>query len=182
MQIEINLLPPHKKEELRMAERFSAVLRWEGVVFSILIIFLGFIFGIDYLLNLKLELIDKSRASEKGSQYEKIKQYENKFSEINSQLTKLSDVTSGQLYWSEFFLRFNQATPENIEISGVSNNDFAVFIAGKAKTREDLLLFKDHLAEVDCFEAINLPLADLVSKEDVAFQIDLKVKENCLKK
>lgn len=182
MKIGINLLPPEKKEEIRTAKRFRAVLGWETVTFGVFATFFGFIFGINYLLNLNLQLVSKSKGSEvSGLQYETIKYYENKFAEINSKIYKISSIENDQIYWSILFAKLGNAIPDNVAIDGLSTKNFAVYLAGKAKTRDDLLLFRDNLTKEECFDNINLPLSNLVSKEDTVFQIDLEIKERCMK-
>lgn len=183
MKIKINLLPRENKEEIAKAGCFRAVLGWEAVIFLIISTEIAFLFGINYLLNFNLRLVSEEKNSSSDSaQYETIKYYENKFSEINSKLSKISDVSSGQIYWSELFLKLNDTVPDDVEISGLSTKNFSVSLAGKAKTRDDLLLFKDNLSQEECFENVNLPLSNLVSKEDIVFQIDLEIKESCIKK
>jgi Tfp pilus assembly protein PilN len=182
MKIGINLLPEAKKEELMRAERFRAVLGWEVIILCMGLIFFLFIFGIDYLLNLNLQQSAYAKNSElSGKQYETINYYENKFSEINAKLGKISSISVGQLYWSRIFSRLNRLVPDNVGITGLSTKDYSIFLSGKAKTREDLLLLKDRLSQDECFEDINLPLANLVSKDDVVFQLDLGIKEDCIK-
>jgi Tfp pilus assembly protein PilN len=182
MNIEINLLPPEKKKEIQTAKQFRAVLGWEAVIFSVGIIFFGFIFGINYLLNLNLQLVSKSKGSEvSGSQYETIKYYENKFSEINTKISKISNVANDQIYWSILFSKLENAIPDNVTLDGLSTKNFSVYLAGKAKTRDDLLIFRDNLTKEECFDNMNLPLSNLVSKEDIVFQIDMEIKENCIK-
>ena len=182
MKIEINLLPKSKKEEIARAKKFRTVLGWEAVIFSMGVVFLGFIFAINYLLGLNLQLsVYSKNSNSSGAQYQTMAFYENKFSEINTKLTKISSVASSQIYWSGLFSRLDQSIPDNVEISGLSTKNFSVYLAGKAKTREDLLLLRDKLSQEDCFENVNLPLSDLVSKEDIAFQIDLDIKESCIK-
>jgi Tfp pilus assembly protein PilN len=182
MKIGINLLPPNKKEEIRLIERFRTVLVWEAVIFSIALIFFGFIFGIDYVLSLNLQMVSGSQRDEStGAKYETIKYYESKFSQINVKIGKISGITTDQIYWSKLFVKLNEVTPASVELSGLSTKDYAVFLAGRAKTRDDLILFRDNLAQEDCFQNVNLPLSDLVSKEDIVFQIDLEIKESCVK-
>jgi hypothetical protein len=182
MKIEINLLPPDKKEEIRLTERFRTVLVWETVIFSIALIFFGFIFGIDYVLSLNLQMISGSQSDEAtGAKYETIKYYEDKFSQINTKISKISGISADQLYWSKLFAKLNEVTLPGVELSGLSTKDYAVFLAGQAKTRDDLIAFRDRLAKEDCFQQVDLPLSDLVSKEDIVFQIDLEIKENCVK-
>ncbi|MCX6761770.1 MAG: PilN domain-containing protein [Candidatus Moranbacteria bacterium] len=182
MKIEINLLPPNKKEALRVTEQFRAVLGWEGIVFFMAVLFFGFILGINYLLDFNLESVSASRNNESnGTQYETIKHYATKFLDVNSKISKVGSIASGQIYWSALFSKLNSEVPDNVEISGMATKNYGLSLAGKAKTREDLLLFKDNLEKEQCFENVNLPLSDLVSKEDIAFQIDLGIKENCIK-
>jgi hypothetical protein len=182
MKIGINLLPPNKKEEILTARRFRTVLGWEVIILFMAVAFFGFIFGINYLLSFNLQLVAESNDNKSnGAQYETIKHYENKFFEINSKIYKISSINSGQIYWSQIFMKLNDAVPDNVEISGMSTKNFLMYLAGKAKTREDLLLFKDNLSREVCFQNVNLPLSDLVSKKDIAFQIDLEIKEDCVK-
>ncbi len=183
MKIKINLLPQNKKEEIARVSLFHAILGWELTILFIMSLVIVFLFGVDHLLKLNLQLVSESKDSAfSNAQYETVKYYENKFSEINSKLSKISGITRGQIYWSELFLKLNGAAPDNIEISGLSTNNFSVSLAGEAKTRDDLLLFEDNLSKNDCFENINLPLSNLVSKDNVVFQMDLEIKEACVKK
>jgi Tfp pilus assembly protein PilN len=182
MQIGINLLPLSKKKEIQLAEQFRVVLVWEAVIFSVAVIFFGFVFGVDYLLSCNLKLasdnkIDKSS----GAQYETIKYYEHKFSEINSKISKVSSIASDQIYWLSLFSKLESAIPDKVDISGITTNNFSLYFTGKAETRDDLLSLKDNLEKESCFENINLPLSNLVSKENVIFQIDLEIKEECVK-
>ncbi|HAI74239.1 MAG TPA: hypothetical protein DCS28_02505 [Candidatus Moranbacteria bacterium] len=183
MKIKINLLPRDNKEEIARASCFRAVLGWEAVIFLIMSAGIVFLFGVNYLLNFNLQLVSEEKNNSSDSaQYETMKYYENKFSEINFKLSKISDIALGQIYWSELFLKLNDTVPDSVEISGLSTKDFSVSLAGKAKTRDDLLLFKGNLSHEVCFENVNLPLSNLVSKEDIVFQIDLEIKEDCVKK
>jgi hypothetical protein len=50
-----------------------------------------------------------------------------------------------------------------------------------ANNRDNLIQFKDNLEKESCFSEINLPLSNLVEKENVEFQIDFNIKKDCLK-
>lgn len=182
MKIGINLLPFNKKKEIKMAERFRAILGWEAIIIFVVVLFLGFSFGVDYLLSLDLQLASDDRINKSNvEQYKTIRYYESKFSEINSKISKISNIVGGQIYWLNLFSKLEDALPDNVEIGGMSTNNFSVHFTGKAKTRDDLLLFKNNLEKEVCFENINLPLSDLVSKENIIFQIDLEIREDCIK-
>jgi len=142
----------------------------------------GFILGINYVLDLNLRLVSERSSDESTeTQYETIQYYEGKFSEINAKLSKISGVTSGQIYWSKLFSKLDGVIPPSVEISGIATKNYALFLSGQAKTRDDLLLFRDNLAKEACFSNVNLPLSDLVSRENIVFQIDLEIKEECIK-
>ena len=53
---------------------------------------------------------------------------------------------------------------------------------GLADTREDLIFLKEKLGEDGCFSDIDLPLSNLVDKNNIEFQIVFKIKSDCLKK
>jgi hypothetical protein len=71
-------------------------------------------------------------------------------------------------------------TPE-ITLSNLSNKDFIIFMVGKANTRDALVSLKDRLEKEECFSDVKLPLSNLVSKDNLVFQIEFNVKEECVK-
>jgi thiol-disulfide isomerase/thioredoxin len=48
-----------------------------------------------------------SQKNEETEQYKKIKEYENRFSETNSQITRIISVKRDQLYWSNLFSKIS---------------------------------------------------------------------------
>lgn len=182
MPIEINLLPENKKEEIARAERFRSVLGWEMIAFLIGAAVISFLVGVGYLLDFELKADDAmAKNGLSGEQYQTIDYYQAKFTEINAKLNKIVSIDASQLYWSRLFLKLDAIVPSGVEISALSSKDYAVYLTGKAKNRDDLILFKERLSQDDCFQDVNLPLSDLVSKENIAFQIDLDVNSDCIK-
>lgn len=54
-------------------------------------------------------------------------------------------------------------------------------VGGMAESRDALIRVKKSLEEDVCFEEVNVPLNDIVLKNDIDFQIKFKVNDNCLK-
>jgi len=63
----------------------------------------------------------------------------------------------------------------------IETSDYSVLLTGKAKSRDDLITFKENLEKEECFSNVNLPLSNLVAQKDVEFQIDFSIKKECLR-
>lgn len=183
MRIYLDLLPEQKKQEINRKKIFGIILR-EEILFLLPIVALIFI-----LLNIYYVLILERNSSmavhatkQSQDKYQQINIYEEKFKQINELDQKLVKIQSGHLQWQGIFQGLSGVMPEGVFISDLSTKDFSVFLVGKARTREDLLDFKNKLEAVECFQDVNVPLSNLVVKNDIDFQIDLKVTENCLRK
>jgi hypothetical protein len=181
--IKLNLIPPYRKEEIKKSCRFRVALKWESELLLILILFIAGLFSINYILKINLSVssnaLDLSVRDNK--QYKIIEKYDNEVKNMNSLLFSASKIQSGQLYWSKFLEKLNDKVSSGITIESVANKNYTVSLAGKADTRESLLAFKESIEKDECFESVALPLSDLVSKENVVFQMDFKVKKECLK-
>ena len=179
----INLLPPNKKQALVEHKKFKTILGWELIIVIIACCFFAFLFGIDRFLSLDLEAISLAKNGQAdNARYAKIEDYQSQFSQINARLTKLALIDADQLYWSPIFLQLNSATPEAVEITELETKDLTLSLTGHANTRDDLLAFKENLGKIACFLEVNLPVSNLVSKENIDFSLDLKIDAKCLKK
>ena len=139
--------------------------------------------SIYYILNINLRLAKESYATsiKSNEQYKEIEKYESEINNVNSNLSQIEKLQNGQLNWSKFFQRFNEHFSNEIEVKGLATRNYSIALIGAAKTRDNLISFKDSLAADSCFSEVNLPLSNLVSKEDLDFQIDFKIKQECLK-
>lgn len=183
MEININLIPPYKKDQIIHAKHLSLIIRTEIGVALLLVFLLIFVWGLNKTLDFNLNAIAVSQNVENNQdKFIEIKKYEDNFSTINSDISLISKVKKDQLYWSHLFIKLNSYLTTGIEITDLGTNNYSVSIAGNADTRDNLIAFKDKLAGEDCFTNINLPLSDLVNQENIAFQMDFNIKEDCLKK
>lgn len=183
MEIRINLIPPYRKEEISKAKRFNLVIRLGLAVFSIFILFFSFLFGLYKTLEINSWVVSNYQEPVSGySKYDQIKKFDDEFEKINSRISQIAMVKNDQLYWSNLFINLSESASSGIEITDLTTNNYKVSLAGGADNRDSLIAFKDRLTEEDCFSDINLPLSNLVSKENIVFQMDFKIKEECLKR
>lgn len=183
MEIKINLAPPYIKEKILNHNKLRVVLGTELSIFAILLIFFIVLGGFVYILDLnKKGAIEVGERDDKNSQIAKLKGYDEEFSMINKQVDEIIKIKNDQLYWSDVLMKINESVSDSIEISSLATKNYSVFLAGKADNRESLIDFKNKLEREGCFSNINLPLSNLVSKENIVFQIDFSIKAECLKK
>lgn len=182
MRIYLDLLPTERKQEIKRKKLFRGILREEFLFIIPVIVFIFILLNIYYVLTLQKDsMMSVQTMSQSQEKYRQLSTYEEKFKEANFINQALIKIQSGHLYWQKLFRELSNTTPDGIYVSDLSTKDFSVFLVGKARTREDLLGFKEKLESAECFETVNVPLSNLVVKDNVDFQIDLKIKEDCLK-
>jgi len=159
------------------------LLKWEGELLLILLLFVAGLISMDYILKINLSSASDSlnAISKDSSQYQAIEKYDNEIKDMNSLVSKASKIQSGQLYWSKFLTKFDDKVVPGIEIDNLSTQNYKVSLLGKADTRDNLLAFKGGLENDDCFNAVNLPLSNLVDEKNINFQMDFQIKKECLK-
>ena len=183
MRIKLNLIPPQKKEEIIRANNYRLFLKWGIDLFGIFAIFIAMLLSIYYIVNINLNMATESylTSTKNNDQYNEIEKYELEINAVNGKIAQIEKLQGGQLNWSKFFQKFNDHYSSEIEIKGLATRNYSIALIGAAKTRDSLISFKESLAADTCFSDVNLPLSNLVSKEDVDFQIDFKIKQECIK-
>ena len=182
MKIYLDLLPEEKKEEIKRKKIFLSALGQETLFILPMAVFILFLCGVDWVLKIQAGDFEKMNALERSQQNnQELDKYEKKFSEINATVESYSLVHKDHMVWFGILREINSIVPAEIYLNNLSSKDYKIFITGKAKKREDLLGFKDKLSESDCFANINIPLSNFVAKNDVDFQMDVDIKESCLK-
>lgn len=113
--------------------------------------------------------------------YAELEKYGEKVKEVNSQVANAETIQENQIYWSKLFLKLNEVLSEEITLNDLTTKDYTILLTGKSKTRDGLVLLEEKLKNESCFSDVKLPLSNLVSKENVDFQIEFNIKEECIK-
>jgi Tfp pilus assembly protein PilN len=183
MKVRLNLIPQYKKDEIEQSNRFKLVLKWELEVLAMVVLFIALLLSINYILKLNLFLAenDFSFNVSDNIQIKEIQKYDEELKVINSRVGEIEKIKSGQFHWANFFNKLNGTVPENVAIVNLSTKNYSVSLSGKANTRDDLIAFKENLDKEECVSNVDLPLSALVSKDNIAFQIDFRVNPICIK-
>jgi len=183
MKIYLDLLPKERKTELKRKKIFRNILHEEFLFLLPVILFIIILLNVFYLLSIKHDtsLMQKSLA-ESQDKYQELSSYEEKFKQVNESSVKLLNIQDKHMHWTEVFNKLSSALPDGISINEFSTKDYKIFLVGKARSRDILLDFKGTLEADTCFTDINVPLSNLVVKDDIDFQMDLAINNDCLKK
>jgi Tfp pilus assembly protein PilN len=182
MEITINLIPPHKRREIERNETLKTVYRFGILLILIGSAFYGALWSFNYILDLNLKAVSEELdSSSDRTQLDKIKNLDNQFVMINKQLSEVDTVRKDQIYWSRLLEKLSASLLDGIVINSMETKNYQISLVGKAKDRDTLIAFKDKLYQDGCFTSVNLPLSNLSSKIDINFQMDLTIKDNCLK-
>jgi Tfp pilus assembly protein PilN len=182
MKIYLDLLPQQIKQEIKRKKLFRNILSEEALFLLPFIALIFILFNVYYMLILQRDVASAAYSVQQSqNKYQQLGTYEEKFKQMNSLVQMMDKIQSGHLHWRKVFQQLSETMPDGIYVSDLSTKNYTIFIVGKARTRDDLLDLKTKLEATACFKNIDIPLSNLVVKDDVDFQIDLSVDENCLK-
>lgn len=183
MNVNIDLLPEGIKNNIRTKNIFLLVIKQEIFFAFSIIFFIGFLLSLNFILKFQADSLTEAypdKQIEKKS--EELKKYERKFEDINKKVNNISDIYSKHLFWSNVFYKLSNLVPEGVTLSHLTTNNYQISIVGMAKKRDNFLQFEENMGKSECFTDVNAPLSNLVVKENVDFQIDFKIKKECLNK
>ncbi len=182
MKIYLDLLPEERKEEIRKNKTFFKIIGQEVMLTIPVVAFVIILFITNFYLGIRISGLEENvDFKDSNNEYKILKTYEEKFKEINSQALEISNIQKNHLNWAVVFYKLEGIIPDNVYLSDLSTDNYRISLAGKAKTRGDFLNFQEKMKSESCFSGINVPLSSLVSREDLDFQMDFEVKEECLK-
>jgi len=179
--IKLNLIPPAKEKEIRKAERFTRVFQWETELLGIILVFIAMLVSTSYILKVTASVEKPVILSDNNEQYKEIEAYDQEARDMGKIISQTDKIQKGQLSWYKFFEKINKQFSDTIEMKKIETSDYSVLLTGKAKSRDDLITFKENLEKEECFSNVNLPLSNLVAQKDVEFQIDFSIKKECLR-
>ncbi len=183
MKIEINLIPPDKKKKLINNQRLKIVLNVE-IVLTIIIAGFFLMLGIfNYILDFNINSYQKIRQNENREvkQFKELEEYDSRFKQINNQIAQIYLIEQDQFYWSKILIRLSELVPPEIKLNSLITNNYKITLEGTADNRDELIGFKKKLMNEPELINVDLPLSNLVDKNNIEFQISFEIKENYLK-
>lgn len=181
MKIYLDLLPKQRKTEIRRKRIFRRILRQEFLFALPIFLFIAILANIYYLISVQRKVtITANTNFASQDKYQELHSYEEKFKQVNETMALLLKIQANHFHWADVLGRISSTVPEGIYIGEFSTKNYKILLVGKSKNRDILLNFKNDLESDSCFENVNVPLSNLVVKDNIDFQIDFSVKRDCL--
>lgn len=182
MILNLNLLSEARKKELRLLVRlglFKTLLMYLALILLLLLLFLPLI---NLLMSEQLNnLVGGSSLLGAGHG-----NYNRRVLEINTKIKNINLAGGKFGLLTPRLMELIKTTPPDVRLKyiNLNINSQEIIIPGTALTREGLLNYEQILKKIPWVEDTELPKSQLLKKQNLPFQIKLKVKlpqteENC---
>lgn len=174
----LNLLSPAEKQKVKSIRNFYLIRRITFPFISLILISTTILFFGQLLLNNYQKNIDEQIDKElsfilvgqTSSSEETIKNF-------NNQLSRISNIQSNYIKWTDFLIEFTSTIPPGISLNSIdfktlndneSNKTFQ--LTGVSSDRSALINFENNLEKSEYFSQITTPISALIQKENINFQ------------
>lgn len=181
----INLLPEKEKQELFLGKKEKLATIFGLSILIILICLILILLSIKFYLLTEVD-IQKEKLKEIESQKD-ISGFEEHLSIIKNQndfLEQIDILYSDQIYFYNILnVVLNIPKPENLNFTSFAlnrpdNNTINVSVSGTSASRDDLLLFKKNIEEVEEVKNLAFSSASWISPKDVKFSLTFQIYKN----
>jgi len=166
----INLLPPRVAEAKAIEKQVLVGANVAAFIFLLMVLAVGF-------LNIKVEKVNKQIARQKQSlAHNDIAALKDEQTALRDECARISGrlqqlnaamETAGALKWARIFDEISSATPQDVQITGLSSDDGSrMSLRGRARSHQAIHLFVDTLNECKRIEAVSLVRADKDGREE----------------
>ena len=182
MKILLNLLPEEKKKEIQKRKVIKLVIWQEVLIILSIVFFISIAYGSNLALKIQLGGLEKASLEEENlGGYNRVKEYEKEFQEINEKVSFIAKIQENHFHWQVILAEFNELVTNEIELDDLISNDYEIIVNGKARTRESLVALQERVTSSECFFDVQVPLSDIVVREDIDFQLSFSINRDCLK-
>ncbi|MFH1597635.1 MAG: PilN domain-containing protein [Patescibacteria group bacterium] len=176
--INLNILPPHKK--LALARERTLFITRKIIIYTIIVLFfsLTFLWGNNLLIEERVADIEQQiEASQQITKSGTSTTLDQKISQYNQRAIEVYKLFKATEKWSEVVSQFTKNVPDGIQFTywSLQKAGRAVELSGYARTRDDLVLFKDNLQSNPIYTNIEIPISSFLKKTDLDFRIDLSL-------
>ncbi len=181
--IELNLLPPQEKDELKLERLYRWLIFYCSSAVLIILLFIAFLALIWSFIIIQLKSytanLENTRTSFQG---QSIENQQKLITDFNHQLNKIDQIQNDHKYYSTILIRLSELIPSGIRIDAfVVDEQGKCTLTGYAQKRSQLLLLKEALEKSSFFEKIDNPISNLTKQIDINFSFKFDVKPAALK-
>ena len=169
----LNLIPQQLKREIKFRQFLALFKKINYIIIIFTIIIAIIILTAKIILRNNFnKVVAQTTLITKNSQ-----SYNIKVNDINSKLDSISQVQNNFIAWSNLIENLADITPSGINfISTKINKEKQIInIAGIAKTRNDLLEFKQNMENLPNVYDVKFPLKNILQKTNISFEISAKL-------
>lgn len=167
--LKLNLVSEGLKKEIKLRRVFGILKKVTCYFFLITIIYSIILLSARYLILNKFdEIVAQTTLITKNTQ-----SYNNRVKEINDQVDFIFEAQSNFIRFSCFLNDLKNFGGQSVKIEQLkfSREKNLIIIRGKSNQRTALLAFKEKLENSGLFQNVDLPLKNLLTKEDIDFEI-----------
>lgn len=171
--LKLNLVSEELKKEIKLRRVYGIIKRMSGFFILLLIAYtLVLLFARLLILNKFDEIVYQTTLISKNTQG-----YNDRVKEINSQVDFISAAQAEFIRPSCLLRNLDAFAGAGVKIDQLrlSRDKKAFLIRGKSSERGALLSFKEKLEQSGLFLSVDLPLKNLLTKEDILFEINAGV-------
>lgn len=181
--IELNLLPPQEKEELKLEQLYRWLVFYCSSAILIILLFIALLTFIWFFIIIQLKSYSTNLENTKTSfQGQSIENQQKLIDDFNYRLNKINRIQNNHKYYSTILVRLAEIIPSGIRIDALSIDEQGkCTLTGYAQKRSQLLLFREALEKSSFFEKIDNPLSNLTKQIDINFSFKFDVKPAALK-
>ncbi|NUM25166.1 MAG: PilN domain-containing protein [Candidatus Buchananbacteria bacterium] len=176
--INLNLIPPSKKNELRLTQFYIMI---KNFVIAILLINI-----LSAIALLSAKVVLQNHFNRIVEQTTLTTKYANTLSQdvknFNTQLNAVASIQSEYLLWSKFFIDFSKLVPTGIGLDSITIKENRILLTGIASTRDELLSFQKNLESSPLFFNIEVPIDNLLRREDIDISVKADINIDEIKK
>ena len=168
--INLNIISQELKKEINTKRIYSSYKNLLAIIFIALVFYTSAYLGCLLILQIHfVETVKDTTLITRGSE-----NYSAQVRQLNSAITNIESIQSEYTNWSYLLEFIHQLSGQNININNININkkNAEITLSGIAATRDGLLELKEKLEESNYFTEINLPIKNLLEKENINFNID----------
>lgn len=171
--LSLNIIPNELKKEIILKQLIKSV--------RIILVCLSASTLIYALVLLGCRLILESHFKEISTQNvivtKSTDNYSKQIKEISKQVADIANIQQNNIYWSPLIKTLFNNIPNDIALNKVtfSKPDNSLNIGGTAKTRDGLIGLRQYLENNNNFNVVSFPVQNLIEKENIDFDIILKI-------
>jgi len=176
--IRINLLSPKKKEEVKLKRIYASIKDIVMLFLLFALIISIMLLGSKFFLQNQLtELLTQN-----ATRIDAVEKISKKIILANVKINGMEKIQNNFQKMSAVFEELANITPSGAYYSSVQiyRETGIIQLRGTASTRQDLLKLQDNLNNSELFQDIDLPLSDLLSKENNSFNISANIDFNAI--